>query len=537
MKAIARVLAAFALILGMVIAPLHLPAAQALASTRYAGADRFGTSVEISKWSSSWAESSTVFLASGLKFPDALAAGPVAAAERAHLLLTRPDRIDPVVMDRIRVLDPTEVVIVGSTSSISAAVAEQVRSAVDATITRIGGVDRVETSLLLMDRLVERSGPVSTVWVASGHNFPDALVAASVAGRTGAGIVLDYHSGSAAGSESWRQRIDPYVRGRVVNIAGGTPSVSAYDAQVLRYSGTSGVFRYSGADRYQTARAINDTFAPRSSDGTMLLATGQNFPDALSGAVLAALRGVPLYLTTTQCHGQISEMLRGEAGERGISTVIGLGSAASISAAALSLEPCPVSTAPSFSALQRTMGERYGMFAPRNYSGSGDEVIDLGAALDFGIVRADMRGSGNNIVWAMDSAREDTDLLVNTIGAHSGTSLFGAMHSQAARYLEVQADGPWSLQVRDIRYAAEFGGSSSGSVDEVLLYGGAAGTLSASYSGDANFIVLEHFRGRYGDESDLLFNEIGAYSGAATLNAGPAVIEVISDGPWSLRRR
>lgn len=520
----------------MVIAPLHLPAAQAVTSTRYAGADRFATSVEISKWSSSWA-GSTVFLASGLKFPDALAAGPVAAAERAHLLLTRPDRIDAVVMDRIRVLDPAEVVIVGSTSSISAAVAAQVQSEVGATITRIGGSDRVETSLLLMDRLVERSGPVSTVWVASGHTFPDALVAASVAGRTRAGIVLDYHSGSAAGVESWRQRIDPYVRGRVVNIAGGTPSVSAYDAQVLRYSGPSGVFRYSGADRYQTARVINDTFAPRSSDGTMLLATGQNFPDALSGAVLAALRGIPLYLTTTQCHAQIAEMLRGEAGQRGISTVIGLGSAASISGAALALGPCPAPTAPTFSALQRAMGDRYGMFAPRNYSGTGDDVIDLGAALELGIVRADMRGSGNNIVWAMNSARENTDLLVNTIGAHRGTSLFGAMHSDPARYLEIEADGPWSLEVRDIRYAAEFGGSSSGSTDDVLLYGGPAGVLSASYSGSSNFIVVEHYRDRYGDASDLLFNEIGGYSGSATLQAGPAVLEVIGDGSWSLRRR
>ncbi len=310
MAVLTRALLALALAAALIVAPLQAPAAQALSTVRYAGADRFATSVEVSKWSDGWA-GSTVFLASGLKFPDALAAGPVAAAERGHLLLTRPDHVDATVMQRIRDLAPTEVVIVGSEASVSAAVAEQVRRETGADITRIGGRDRVETSLLLLDRLLLQPGAsVDTLWVASGHNFPDALVAASVAGTRRHAVILDYHDGTANGVEAWRQRVAPYLQGRVVNIAGGGPSVSPYDEQVLRWSGTTGVFRYSGADRYETARVINDTFNPAPTDRSMMLATGENFPDALSGAVHAALRGIPLYLTPKACHARISDMLR-----------------------------------------------------------------------------------------------------------------------------------------------------------------------------------------------------------------------------------
>lgn len=532
MAVLTRALLALALAAALLVAPLQAPAAQALSTVRYAGADRFATSVEVSKWSDGWA-GSTVFLASGLKFPDALAAGPVAAAERGHLLLTRPDHVDATVMQRIRDLAPTEVVIVGSEASVSAAVAEQVHRETGADITRIGGRDRVETSLLLLDRLLLQPGAsVDTLWVASGHNFPDALVAASVAGTRGHAVILDYHDGTSNGVEAWRQRIAPYVQGRVVNIAGGGPSVSPYDEQVLRWSGTTGVFRYSGADRYETARVINDTFNPSPSDRSMMLATGENFPDALSGAVHAALRGIPLYLTPKACHSRISDMLRGEASQRGIRTVIGLGTAASISDQALSLGPCP-----SFTPFQQAMGDRYGTFAPRSYAGSGDQVIDLGANLNLGIVRADMSGGGNNVVWMLDAAYDLNQLMVNEIGAVRSTRLFGGPYSEPSRFIEVEAEGSWSLQVLDIRNAPEFPGSASGSGDAVYLYGGGAGTLQGTHAGSGNFIVWELYRDRWGDTEDLLFNEIGSYSGATSVAAGPAIFDIQANGNWSLALR
>lgn len=59
-----------------------------------------------------------------------------------------------------------------------------------------------------------------------------------------------------------------------------------------------GVTRLSGADRYQTAVAISqDAFPEPGSAETVLLASGENFPDGLAGGPLAVHLGGPLLLT------------------------------------------------------------------------------------------------------------------------------------------------------------------------------------------------------------------------------------------------
>lgn len=318
-------------------------AAQASTTVRYAGPDRYATSVEVSKWSS-WS-GDTVFLASGSRFPDALAAGPVAAAEGAHLLLTTRDSVPESVLKELRRLGPSEVVLVGDTNAISDAVSAQVARVTGAIVTRIAGPNRVQTSLALLDRLRE-TAPISEIWVVSGANFPDALVAGSVAGRVGGGIILDWHGSSAADIEQWRVQTMPYYQGIPVRIAGGSTTVSGYDAQIISWSGAANVQRFAGSNRYETARVIHDAFTPNAPDATMVLTTGQNFPDALAGSVYSAIRGVPLYLTPTHCHDAVAAMLRGERDERGIQTVIGLGGVPSLSDAALHLEDCPAPPPP-----------------------------------------------------------------------------------------------------------------------------------------------------------------------------------------------
>lgn len=314
------------------------PEAKAATTVRYAGADRYATSVEISKWSS-W-PGDTVFLASGTSFPDALAAGPVAAAEGAHLLLTTRDSVPASVMAELRRLGTSKVVLVGDRNAISDAVNWQLYRELGVAVERIAGANRVQTSLALLDRLRETT-PISEIWVVSGWNFPDALVAGSIAGRNGGGIILDWHGSSANDIEAWRQQTMPYYQGIPVRIAGSGSSVSEYDQQIIAWSGASDVSRYAGSDRYETARVIHDTFTPWVDSSTMVVATGQNFPDALGGSVFAAVRDVPLYLTPTNCHDGIAAMLRGERDQRGIQTVIGLGGVPSLSERSLQLQACP----------------------------------------------------------------------------------------------------------------------------------------------------------------------------------------------------
>ena len=53
--------------------------------------------------------------------------------------------------------------------------------------------------------------------------------------------------------------------------------------------------RVSGADRYATAAAVADTFDP--GVDVLYVATGENYPDALSVAALAGQQGAPVLLT------------------------------------------------------------------------------------------------------------------------------------------------------------------------------------------------------------------------------------------------
>lgn len=518
-------LAAAAVVVGAGLTTAAAPA-QAVTTERFAGADRYATSVAISRGTAT--SGSTLFLASGEKFPDALAAGPVAAAERAHLLLTGQADLPAVVRDRIGELKPTEIVVVGSEASVSARVATQAAAVNGARITRIGGTDRVDTSLRLLDRLASK-GAVGSVWVASGFDFPDALVAASVAGRERAAVVLDHHGGSAADSRAWIERVRSHVAGRAVRIAGGEPSVSATDAQGLRGAGAASVDRFGGADRFATARLINDRFATTAAGGTMLLTTGANFPDALSGAVHAAVRGVPMYLSTATCSASVSQMLREEAAQRGVTRVIGLGSAATISDGALSLGPCAAT-------LQEQIGQTYGTFAARSYSGSGERLIDLGQSIPFAQVRFTMSANGVNNITALDANRAVVDSPVSVTGAHSGTGLVATTdRSRPARFLQVYSTGAWSIEVRDLTSAPVLSSSVSGTDDGVYLYGGGARGLQATHAANRYFGVRQLHAG--GQQAWPIDGWMTSTSSSGQLQAGPSVIDVLGDGSWSLSLR
>jgi putative cell wall-binding protein len=92
---------------------------------RRAGADRHATSVAIS--SESYTSASTAVLVTGGNFPDALAAGSLARKVGGPLLLTRSDCMPPAVVDELRRLQVSRVIVVGGTRAVNAAAASGTR--------------------------------------------------------------------------------------------------------------------------------------------------------------------------------------------------------------------------------------------------------------------------------------------------------------------------------------------------------------------------------------------------------------------------
>lgn len=96
---------------------------EGFATTRLAGADRWGTSAAVASAEVVAGMTSSNWLADGLNWPDAVAAGPAAAVERGALLLVAPTGLDgsPETRDWLRAHNAPLVVAVGGPDVVSPA--------------------------------------------------------------------------------------------------------------------------------------------------------------------------------------------------------------------------------------------------------------------------------------------------------------------------------------------------------------------------------------------------------------------------------
>lgn len=259
---------------------------------RIAGSDRFSTSARISAQAFPGG-ASTVYVASGLDFPDAVSAAALAGAADGPLLLVQPGSIPHAIRTELRRLDPDRIVVVGGTSVISSSVQSALRTYASR-VDRIAGSNRLETSRLLA--LDAYTAGASTVYLATAWGFADALAAGPAAASVDAPVVLvDGRSSSAdAGTLALLDRLGTT---RVV-VIGGTGVISSSFESSVRSTGRT-VERIAGADRYTTAALIGQRHFPDAA--VSYVATGQSFADALSGGAAAGALGAPLYTSTSGC--------------------------------------------------------------------------------------------------------------------------------------------------------------------------------------------------------------------------------------------
>lgn len=162
--------------------------------------------------------------------------------------------------------------------------------------TRIGGADRYEAAVNIADSRYGSTG-APVVWIAKGTDYPDALSAAPAAVSQGAPLLLtDPNS------------LPPVVAREIVKlhpsrivVVGGPASVSpAVFSQLGALVPGVAETRIGGTDRYEVSRnVITEAFvdAPGFSGvPRVYLATGRNFPDALSASAVAGRLGAPVLL-------------------------------------------------------------------------------------------------------------------------------------------------------------------------------------------------------------------------------------------------
>jgi putative cell wall-binding protein len=139
--------------------------------TRLAGADRYATAAAVSQHEFD-AGVSTVFIATGLNFPDALAAAPASSLNIGPILLVAGQSIPAATRAELTRLAPQKIVILGGTGVISSGVATQLDQYTTGPVIRISGANRYETAVAASQHFFTSA---ETVYVASGLGFPDAL--------------------------------------------------------------------------------------------------------------------------------------------------------------------------------------------------------------------------------------------------------------------------------------------------------------------------------------------------------------------------
>jgi len=259
-----------------------------LKTSRVAGADRYETAVLVSK-ASFEPGVGVVYVVTGEKFPDAVAAGSVAGREMGPVLLTRAGSLPSVTRDELVRLKPARVVVVGGTSAVAESVVQSVRGAVPgAVIDRVAGVDRYDTAAKLSQRVFSTVG--RTVYVGSGLGFTEILAAAAAAGRDGVPLLLVPGSSSVL-PLSVAVELDRLKPSRVV-VLGGVETVSgSLVSQIQKVAVSASVERVLGIDAYEVAASVASTFKP---GGTVYVATGAVFADGLAGGALATVKGSPI---------------------------------------------------------------------------------------------------------------------------------------------------------------------------------------------------------------------------------------------------
>lgn len=261
---------------------------------RIAGLDRYETSIEISK--SGWSQSDYVLLATGEDFPDSLSAAPLAKKYNAPILLTSKYSISAELQAELSRLKVKHAFVLGGTGVISEDVSGQLQK-LGINVERLAGADRYETSV----RIAEKVGTSDEIAVADGENFGDALSISSIAASKNIPVIL-------VPGNYLNDSISNYIRNRNIYktyIIGDSSIISNSVAEQFQNPE-----RITGTDKYDRNVNIINRFSDEIDFGSVYLATGNDFPDSLSGSALAAKTNSPIVLVNKFDTTRVKDLLR-----------------------------------------------------------------------------------------------------------------------------------------------------------------------------------------------------------------------------------
>lgn len=293
-----RVVAATALTIGVTAAGLGGTASATQSATiePLAGVDRYGTARALAN--ETFDQATTVFIASGVEFPDALAGSGLAGSAVGPILLVQQNSIPAETADALTELGAEEVVILGGTDAVSQAVQDQL--AQDYAVTRVAGADRYGTAVAIAQAIEARDGlgayeGENAAFLARGNDFADALSTGAMSYFASVPVLLTQPSALPAATGAALDDLDI----QKVIVAGGTAAVSEAVVDAVEAKGIE-VIRLGGQNRQETSTIMAEFGVEEFGllADNVNIARGDTFPDALAGGAHAGdLEMSPIILT------------------------------------------------------------------------------------------------------------------------------------------------------------------------------------------------------------------------------------------------
>ncbi len=304
--------------------------------SRLSGSTRYATNLAVNV--ESMRVGKPVFVATGANFADALSVSPAVALLDGSLVLTSKSKIDDGLLALIKGKSPSAIYVIGGTGAISDAVVSQLRSATGVSPERVSGSSRYETSQMVLTKFFA-GREITGAFIATGRSFPDALVASAAGGALSMPVVLVDGKKTTSLPVSVSQFLGAKLKN--IQIVGGTGAVNA--ALERNLSSRFEVDRLSGPNRYATGLAVNAYIDSQVSGVDVVgvwLATGTNFPDALSASVPAGDVSQRLVLSNKNCIPKpvVSGWIKGAASK--VTKVTLVGGTGALSDKVLNLTEC-----------------------------------------------------------------------------------------------------------------------------------------------------------------------------------------------------
>ena len=202
-----------------------------LSVRRIGGADRYETARLIAKDVA--AAPGTVdgkkaaLLATGERFPDALAAGPASYGAALPTILTAQATLSPSAKTALTELGIEKVLILGGTAAVSQATEDAAEAATGGPATRIFGLDRTETARKVADfGIAELGFATDHANLARGDQFPDALAGGAHAGEESKAPILLARDPTTLGASTKAFFTDHNATISSIDVLGGPAAIS-----------------------------------------------------------------------------------------------------------------------------------------------------------------------------------------------------------------------------------------------------------------------------------------------------------------------